>query len=538
MNRTLTKMLTSFIVCTLAGFAGSSVVISDDAPPTPSPPTRAVPADLAKRVLEITDAVLEHHIDPPTRQQMVLGGIKALYRKAGLPVPRGLSRRISELATTKQIESFLVSAFPKAVAEAVSAEALEQTLFSALLESVPGDARLISAKERKVAEQIEGNRYVGLHIALATDDQEKRPKIAEVLDGGPAFRAGVKNNDLIEQIDGVDTKGMALRDAVDRLRGDEGTDVTIKVRQLKAEKPRTFKITRGRLPRDTVRGTRKRSSGGWDVRLEGPDPIGYLQITEITGSTPHELRKFAQQLESDRARALVLDLRGLSTDNLHPTVLLADALLDHGCIGRIETAHGETQYRADTDALLQGWPLVVLIDGQTGGTAEWLAAALQDNHRAVLVGMPSSSAWGMPGAGVQSTIPVGDSAWSITLTTGRLERGDGRPLEADATSARGRERNFVVTGTDAGDAAKAIPLNVARAFSPDGSTLKAGTQATRAFNGATSSKFGVRPDHIAGTSAHVGTMSLRPQIRRKVQELAPDSDQPLRKAVQLLRQPL
>ncbi len=536
MNRALVKMLTGFIACTLAGFAGSSVVMSDNAPRAPSAPERKVPADLAKRVLEITDAVLEHHIDPPTRQQMILGGIKALYRKAGLPVPHGLSRRISELATTKQLEAFFSDTYPKSAAKAVSAEALEQSLLSGLLESVPGDARLISAKERKVAEQIEGNRYVGLHIALATDEQEKRPKIAEVMEGGPAFRAGVKKDDVIEQIDGVDTKGMELREAVDRLRGEEGTNVTIKVRQPKAHEFRTYKITRGQLLHTTVRGVRKRPSGGWDVRLPGSDPIGYLQITEITGSTPHELHKLASQLESDGANALVLDLRGLRTDNLHPTVLLADSLLDNGCIGRVETAHGETKYEADSAALLQGWPLVVLIDGQTGGTAEWLAAALQDNHRAALVGMPSASAWGAAGSGVQSAVPVGDGAWSIVLTTGRLERGDGRPLGADATTAPGEERNFVVKGTDAGDAARAIPPNVARAFSPDGSTLKSGTSAATPSVGGASSKFGVRPDHMAGTSAHVGTMSPRPQIRRKVQELAPDSDQPLQKAVQLLRQ--
>ena len=86
-------------------------------------------------------------------------------------------------------------------------------------------------KERKVQEQSEGNRYVGVHIALGMDESEKRPKIVEVIEGGPADRAGSQGGRLIEQIDGADTKGMSLRDAIDRLRGDEGTNVTIKVRQ-------------------------------------------------------------------------------------------------------------------------------------------------------------------------------------------------------------------------------------------------------------------------------------------------------------------
>src|SRR5207302_3043941 len=149
-------------------------------------------------------------------------------------------------------------------------------------------------KERKVAEQLEGNRYVGIHIAVAMDEQEKRPKIYEVFEGGPADRAGVKKDDLLEEVDGVDTKGMDVRQFVDRTRGEEGTDVTIKVRQPKESKSRTLKITRGQLPHPTITGVRKRPSGDWDVRLDGPDPMGYLKVTEIAASTPHELRKLAQ----------------------------------------------------------------------------------------------------------------------------------------------------------------------------------------------------------------------------------------------------
>ena len=144
---------------------------------------------------------------------MILDGTKALYRKASLPVPEGLSRRISELATSEQIAAFLPGVYPKSVA-GTSATSLDESLIDGLLESVPGDARLISAKDRKVEEQFAGNRYVGLHIALTTNEQEKRPMLAEVLEGGPADRAGVKKGDLIEQIDGVDTKGMLLREAV------------------------------------------------------------------------------------------------------------------------------------------------------------------------------------------------------------------------------------------------------------------------------------------------------------------------------------
>src|SRR5262249_46791352 len=160
-------------------------------------------------------------------------------------------------------------------------------------------AQLISAKERTVAEQIAGNRYVGIHIAIGMDEREKRPKIATIFEGGPADRAGAKQNDIMEQIDGADTKDMLLREAVDRLRGAEGTSVAIRVRQPNTQKSRMLKITRGQLPHATIVGVRTRSSGASEVRLEGAGPIGYLHVTEISNSTPHELRKLARQLESD-----------------------------------------------------------------------------------------------------------------------------------------------------------------------------------------------------------------------------------------------
>ena len=77
---------------------------------------------------------------------------------------------------------------------------------------------------------------------------------------------------------------------------------------------------------------------------------------------------------------------------MHSAVLLADSLLERGAIGRVRTARGETTYQADADALFRGWPIAVLVDQNTSGTAEWLAAALQDNHRAVIVGSPTAGA--------------------------------------------------------------------------------------------------------------------------------------------------
>ena len=128
MKQTIQKTLTWFIDPCRGHFPlYTGATFADDASPTPSSTAPKVPADLAKRIGEITDAVLEHHIDPPARQQMILGGVKALYRASGVPVPAGLSRRVSALTTPEQLAALLAEVWPKSTAKPIAAKALEES---------------------------------------------------------------------------------------------------------------------------------------------------------------------------------------------------------------------------------------------------------------------------------------------------------------------------------------------------------------------------------------------------------------------------
>lgn len=124
MKQTIQKTPTWFMIRAVTTFLCISVTtFADDASPTPSSTASKVPADLATRIGRITDTVLANHIDPPTRQQMILGGLKALYRTSGVPVPTGLSRRVSELTTSEQLAAVLVNVWPKATAKPIAATA-------------------------------------------------------------------------------------------------------------------------------------------------------------------------------------------------------------------------------------------------------------------------------------------------------------------------------------------------------------------------------------------------------------------------------
>jgi carboxyl-terminal processing protease len=496
----------------LLGCVYCAAAVAEDSPENSPKTARGI----ADGVCKLTDAVLANHVDPPARQQMILEGLKAVYRAAKLPVAPSLSRRVSEAASPAQITELLRDVWPATTSKAISAKVLHEVFVEGLLAGVPGGAHLVQANERKVAEQLQGNRYVGIHIALGMNAQEKRPSIVDVFEGGPADRAGVKKDDIVLEIDGTDTRGMDLRGAIDRLRGDEGTDVTVKVRQPKEAAARIAKMTRGQLPHPTVQGLRKRSSGDWETRVHESEPIAYLRISEIAASTAHELRKLAMQLESEKMQALLLDLRALGGTTVHPAVLLADSLLERGTIGRMQTTHGESVYLADADALLRGWPIVLLVDANTSGTAEWIAAALQDNHRAVVVGSPTLAALNMQVMGapssqsmntheyIRSMVAVADGSWSIELPTGTLKRGDGRPLCA-ATPPEGSGE---------------IPLARADSERRQGEKPKSG----------------VTPDHEIKPSGQRRSPHMEPPGRRRQWEVPPDDA--INKGVSVLRDAL
>jgi C-terminal peptidase prc len=393
-----------------------------DAADASNPP--AAPAAPTQPVQGVADAVLANHIDPPSRQEMVLNGIKAVSRAAGVPAPAGLGRRVSAIVSPEQFAALIEETWPRSPEKKdATPETLTRAFLEGMLLAVQSETSLFTAKEAKVQEQFQGNLYVGIHVQAGFDEAEKRPQIVGVLEGGPAQRAGVRAKDLVVEIDGKDTLGMSMSEVLDRIRGEEGTDVEIVFRQPRSNEPRRLTITRGRLFQPTIKGIRERAPGGWDVRIDESAPVACLHLESIRGSTPHELRQFARQLESEGFRALVLDLRSSGHGNLHATVLLADELLDGGTIGRVRTADRVTTYQAQPDSLFRGWPLAVLIDRTTAGPAEWLAAALQDNHRAVLVGEPTRG-----DSAARTFVPVAGGDWAIEMVTQTLERGDGRSI--------------------------------------------------------------------------------------------------------------
>jgi carboxyl-terminal processing protease len=378
------------------------------------------PAKLARLAWTITDLVLEQDIDPPVRQHMLLAGLKALLGpNAGID-SRKLSGRVSSVTTAEQFAALLreLSSRPDV---AKGLQDLEENLLLYGLLGGRGEMDhfgYLSPQGVKRYGIHTGNRYVGTGIQIRMDPKEDLSQIVLPFAGGPARVAGARPGDLIVEVDGRSMKGVPLAQVVRRIQGEDGTPVTFVVRQPGSKENRTLKMTRAVVPFSSWEGYRRVSEEGWAFRVDPDVPVGYLYLKDIKASTLQELRKLEPLIREQGIRALVLDLRLAAGPDMAHAALVADGLLDGGPLWTMRDARGQQkEYKADRDCLFRDWPLAVLIGEHTGAMGRAVAAALQDNHRAILVGQPSRGA-----VFVTSLVPLPESQAALLLRTGRLQR--------------------------------------------------------------------------------------------------------------------
>ena len=253
--------------------------------------------------------------------------------------------------------------------------------------------------------------------------EQQLPAISKVFLHGPAWRAGIKTSDLILEIEGKATESKSLRDVVEQLRGEEGSKVTVVVRQPDAEESRTLIVTRGRVFIPTVEGHREISEGKWQYTVDSAKDVALLRVNSIGPSTLHELRQIESVLRQQQdVRGIILDLRN-GGGLLHDTVMVADSLLDGGTIGFVRSLDSVKKYEANPGALFRDLPMVVLIGQIAGADRVFLTAALQDNDRAIVVGQATTNE-----TYVNQFVSVPGRDESLRVATGVLQRGNGTPL--------------------------------------------------------------------------------------------------------------
>jgi len=373
----------------------------------------------ARQLLGVLDAVIDHHIAPPTRQEMLLRGCRAISPQDNFAAQAELSRRVSDLQSRDETAKFLAALLPKS--EQPGFEHIRRKFIAGALTAVVGGAHYSPAKDYAVEQQLRENRYVGIGIALSM--KNGRPAMAKVVPGGPAHRAGGKDGDLMISIAGRDAKAMPLDEIIKVLRGQAGKPVDIVVRQPTSQQERTLKIIRGEVPFGSVEGARRDANDDWVYAANESQTVAYLKLTAVRGSSARELKQAAQQLHGAGFKALALDLRETSLQgDLRHAVMFADELLGAAPLGSV-TVGGKTEaFASSPDQLFASWPIAVLVGPGTRGQAEWIAAALQDNRRATIFGQRTAG-WGF----VESSIAL-ENGDAITLHSGSFNRANCQSL--------------------------------------------------------------------------------------------------------------
>ena len=251
-------------------------------------------------------------------------------------------------------------------------------------------------------------------VGLELEGSDGTVRVVAPMPGTPAERAGVLAGDLIVQVDRERLAGLPLPDAMARMRGQPGTPVSLTIRRAGVAGEFTVALTR-----DTIRRQLLRWSMEGDVLV--------LRLSSFTGPATAAIRQaVADATAAGAPRAVVLDLRGNPGGLLTEAVQTADAFLGQGEIvtlrGRAATR--QRAWTADAAELLAGLPMVVLVDQRSASAAELVAAALQDNGRARVMGQRSF------GKGtVQSIFALGDEKGAVKVTTSVYHGPSGRTVQ-------------------------------------------------------------------------------------------------------------
>ncbi|MBB6519868.1 S41 family peptidase [Pseudoteredinibacter isoporae] len=257
-------------------------------------------------------------------------------------------------------------------------------------------------------------QYGGLGIEVGMEDGFV--KVISPMDDTPASTAGIEAGDLIVQIDGKSIKGKSLAEAIELMRGEKGSKITLKVMRDGLEKPKDIEIIR-----DYIKVTSVRS------RLLD-DHYGLIRIAQFQIPTGKDFVKAIEKLKSEAEplKGLIIDLRNNPGGVLRASVQVADALMDGGQVvyteGRIKGANAE--FNAEPGDITDGMPVIVLINGGSASASEIVAGALQDHDRAVILGTRSFGK-----GSVQSVIPISKEK-AIKLTTSLYFTPNGRSIQA------------------------------------------------------------------------------------------------------------
>jgi len=283
-----------------------------------------------------------------------------------------------------------------------------------MLTSLDPHSSYLNAKNYKDMQVQTRGEFGGLGIEVTMENG--LVKVVSPIDDTPAAKAGIKPNDFITNLDGEPVAGLTLPEAVEKMRGLVNSPIKLTIRR-EGRDPFDVTLTRAIVKIQSVKS-----------HLEG-DNIGYIRITSFNEQTDSGLQNAVKNLKQQAGNKLVgyvLDLRNNPGGLLDQAIAVSDAFIERGEIVSTRGRRSEDaqRYNARAGDITAGLPIVVLINGGSASASEIVAGALQDHHRAVLLGTKSFGK-----GSVQTIIPLPGHG-AMRLTTARYYTPSGRSIQA------------------------------------------------------------------------------------------------------------
>lgn len=319
----------------------------------------------------------------------------------------------------KKLASVFEMARDKFVEEADERKMLEGAM-NGMLAALDPHSSYLSKEDFKEFNDKSHGEFGGLGIQITSDKGAIR--VISPIDDTPAAKAGIEAGDYITHIDGEQVFDMNLNQAVKKMKGKPGTKVKLTVVHS-GEEPKEMTLKRAIIKVKSVKFSEKMDAAATDD--DKLPKIGYLRISDFGATTSKELKDAIKDLEKKKVAGYVLDLRNNPGGYLTAAVDVSDAFLDGGEIvstrGR-EKADIERMFAKSGD-LVNGKPVVVLINHGSASASEIVAGALQDNGRAIVMG---SQSFGK--GSVQQQKPLGDGS-AVHITIARYYTPSGHSIQ-------------------------------------------------------------------------------------------------------------
>lgn len=248
------------------------------------------------------------------------------------------------------------------------------SLYSGVLESLEDPYSVYYTKEEYEDMQVStSGKYVGIGAGVSQNLNTMEVTITKVYRGTPSEDAGLKNGDMILSVEGIQATSVEVSELVQHIRGTEGTTVHMVIFRPSTGETLEFDVERRKVVLPSIEGE----------LLE--DGIGYIQITEFQEETDEQFGEMVQQLKTQGAKGLIIDVRANPGGLLRTVVNLLDQVLPQGLLVYVEDKYGNRDDYT-SDSLCLDMPIVVLTDESSASASEIFAGALKDYNYATLVG--------------------------------------------------------------------------------------------------------------------------------------------------------